>query len=41
MAHDVAAKPGIEREHQALLERGRQVDFMADFQEMLDFPRAP
>jgi len=23
------------------LERGSQVDFMADFQEMLDFPRAP
>ena len=23
------------------LERGSQVDFMADFQEMLDFPPAP
>src|SRR5260370_11897028 len=32
----IAAKKGVNP-----LERGSQVDFMADFQEMLDFPPAP
>src|SRR5271154_1880527 len=34
--HVIAAKKGVNP-----LERGSQVDFMADFQEMLDFPPAP
>jgi hypothetical protein len=32
----IATKKGVNP-----LERGSQVDFMADFQEMLDFPPAP
>jgi hypothetical protein len=32
----IAAKKGVNP-----IERGSQVDFMADFQEMLDFPPAP
>src|ERR1700738_1235014 len=34
--HVIASKKGVNP-----LERGSQVDFMADFQEMLDFPPAP
>jgi cytochrome c peroxidase len=34
--HVIAAKKGVNP-----LERGSQVDFMADFEEMLDFPPAP